>query len=113
MKKKAKGFAREFARVYEPAPDELRVDPAEWEVVVYDKKGGMKMLMGFDEPMHPTDLIDCFNHAGMKEGLDPDTIQGTAKQTKTGWVISWTADGGTVKELEKKTREKIILKGEF
>jgi hypothetical protein len=113
MKKKAKGFGREIARVYDPTPDDLRVEPSEWEVIVYDKKGGIKMLMGFDQPMHPTDLIDCFNHAGVEEGLDPKTIQGSAKQTETGWVISWTADGGTVKDLEKKTGEKMIVKGEI
>jgi len=113
MKKKAKGFGREIARVYEPTPDDLRIDPAKWEVIVYDKDRGIKMLMGIKEPMHPTELIDCFNYAGEEEGLDPATIQGSAKQTKTGWTISWTADGGTVKDLEKKTGEKMIVKGEI
>jgi hypothetical protein len=113
MKKKAKGFGREFARVYEPTPDDLRIDAAKWEVIVYDKDRGIKMLMGFKEPMHPAELIDSFNYAGVEEGLDPDTIQGSAKQTETGWVISWTADGGTVKDLEKKTGEKMIVNGAF
>jgi hypothetical protein len=113
MKKKAKGFASEIARVYEPTPDDLRIDPAEWEVIVYDKNRGVHMLLGFNESMHPTDIIDSCNYAGVEEGLDPGTIQGSAKQTKTGCVISWTSDGGTVKDLEKKTGEKMIVKGKI
>jgi hypothetical protein len=69
--------------------------------------------MEFKESMHPTELIDSFNYAGVEEGLDPDTIQGSAKQIEKGWVISWTADGGTVKDLEKKTGEKMIVNGEI
>ena len=113
MKKKAKGFGREIARVYEPTPDDLRVEPAEWEVIVYDKNRGVHMLLTFGESMHPTDIIDSCNHAGVEEGLDPNTVQGSAKQTKSGCVISWTSDGGTVKDLEKKTGEKMIVKGEI
>ena len=113
MKNKAKGFGREISRVYEPTPDDLQVDPAKWEVIVYDKNRGINMLMEFKESMHPTELIDSFNYAGVEEGLDPDTIQGSAKQIEKGWVISWTADGGTVKDLEKKTGEKMIVNGEI
>jgi hypothetical protein len=113
MKKKAKGFGREIARVCEPTPDDLRIDPAKWEVIVYDKNRGIQMIMGFKEPMHPAELIDSFNYAGVEEGLDPGTVQGSAKQIDTGWVLSWTADGGTVEDLEKKTREKIIVNGEI
>jgi hypothetical protein len=113
MKKKSNGFKRETLRVFEPTPDDLRIDPSEWEVVVYDKNRGVHMLLTFKESMHPTDIIDRCNYAGVEEGLDPDTIQGSAKQTKTGWTISWTADGGTVEDLEKKTGEKMIVNGEI
>jgi hypothetical protein len=111
MKKKSNGFKQETLRVFEPTPDDLRIDPSEWEVIVYDKDRGVHMLLTFNESMHPTDIIYECNYAGVEEGLDSATIQGSAKQTKTGWTLSWTADGGTVRDLEKKVGEKMIVKG--
>ncbi len=111
--KKAKGFKSEISRLYEPTPDDLLVGPDQWDVVLYDKDRGIKLRMVHKESLHPVELIDSFRYAGIEEGLDPDTIQGTAKQKSSGWVISWTAEGGTVKDLEKKTGQKISVKGGF
>jgi hypothetical protein len=111
MKKAPKGFSNKKPRVYEPTPEDLRIPLDEWEVIVYDKDRGVHMKVGVKDSKHPTELIDMFNYAGVEEGLEPDTIQGTAKQLSTGWTISWTADGGTVKDLEKKTGEKILVNG--
>lgn len=110
MKRKAKGFG---TRVYEPTPDDLLIGPDEWEVIIYDKSRGIHMLLTYKDSYHPTDLIDRFNYAGIEEGLDPETIQGSAKQKSTGCMISWTANGGTIKDLEKKTGEKMLIKGEI
>jgi len=109
--KKAKGFKSEMARVYEPTPDDLLIEPDQWDVVLYDKDKGIKLRMVHKESLHPVELIDSFKYAGIEEGLDPDTIQGSAKQKSSGWVISWTAEGGTVKDLEKKVGEKMYVNG--
>ena len=86
----------------EPTPDNARVPAGEFEVVTYDKDSGLKLLVTTREDLHPGELVEVFAQAGEEAGLDPETLQGTAKAIDGGWVISWVPPGQGEQELQKK-----------
>ena len=90
----------------EPITDDISVAAGTFEVILYDADRGVKLLVTTTEDHHPGELVGMFAEAGEEAGLDYNTLQGTAKSTDNGWVISWVPPGQTEKDLQKKLGER-------
>ena len=97
---------RGFGNQPEQTPDDASVAAGTFEVVLYDKDRGVKLLVQTKEALHPGELVGMFAEAGEEAGLDYETLQGTAKAQDGSWMISWVPPGQTEEDLQRKLGRK-------